>query len=44
MWRRKDIYRDDPVTIKRKSLIGEQQTAIIIEVIYRRAVCCYYKR
>jgi hypothetical protein len=44
MWRRKDIYRDDPVTIERKSFMREQQTAIIIEVTYREAVCCHYKR
>jgi hypothetical protein len=44
MWRRKDIHRDDPIIIKRKSFMGEQQTAIIIKVIYREAVCCHYKR
>jgi hypothetical protein len=30
IWRRKDIYRDNPITIKeRKSLIEEQATAAI---------------
>jgi hypothetical protein len=30
MWRKKDTYRDNPVTIEeRKSLIGEQATAAI---------------
>jgi hypothetical protein len=43
IWRRKDIHRDDPVTIERKSLMGEQQTATIIEVTYRGAVCYHYK-
>jgi hypothetical protein len=43
MWRRKDIHRDDPVTMERRSLMGEQQTATIMEVIYRGAVCCHYK-
>jgi hypothetical protein len=43
MWRRKDIYRDDPVIMERKSLMGEQQTATLIEVTCREAVCCHYK-
>jgi hypothetical protein len=44
MWRRKDTHRDNPVTMEeRKSLMGEQETAIIIEVTYRGAVCCHYK-
>jgi hypothetical protein len=45
MWRRKDTHRDNPVIIEeRKSLIKEQETAIIIKVIYKGAVYCYYKR
>jgi hypothetical protein len=43
MWRRKDIHRDDPVTMKRKSLMGEQQTTTIMEMTYKEAVCCHYK-
>jgi hypothetical protein len=44
MWRRKDIHRDNPVTMEeRKSLMGEQETATIIEVTCRGAVCCHYK-
>jgi hypothetical protein len=38
MWRRKDTHRDNPVTMgERKSLMGEQETATIIEVTYREA-------
>jgi hypothetical protein len=45
MWRRKDTHRDNPVTMEeRKSLMGEQETIIIIEVTCRGAVCCHYKR
>jgi hypothetical protein len=45
MWRRKDTHKDNPVTIEeRKLLMGEQETAIIIEMIYKRAVCYYYKK
>jgi hypothetical protein len=44
MWRRKDTHRDNPIIIEeRKSFIKEQETAIIIKVIYRGAVCCHYK-
>jgi hypothetical protein len=44
MWRRKDTHRDNPVTMEeRKSLMGEQETAIIMEVTCRGAVCCHYK-
>jgi hypothetical protein len=45
IWRRKDTHRDNPVIMKeRKSLMREQETAIIIEVTCRGAVCCHYKR
>jgi hypothetical protein len=45
MWRRKDTHRDNPVIIEeRKSLIREQETAIIIKVIYRGIIYYYYKR
>jgi hypothetical protein len=44
MWRRKDTHRDNPVTMEeRKSLIREQETAIIMKVTYSGAVCCHYK-
>jgi hypothetical protein len=44
MWRRKDTHRDNPVTMEeRKSLMGEQETATIMEVTCRGAVCCHYK-
>jgi hypothetical protein len=43
IWRRKDTHRDNPVTMEeRKSFMGEQETAIIMEVTYRAAVCCHY--
>jgi hypothetical protein len=44
MWRRKDTHRDNSVTMEeRKSLMGEQETATIMEVTCRGAVCCHYK-